>query len=561
MALREEQFETVGEFLKDYKPSLGEAVSAWSGSAAYGEGTAYFNVLATESATGEPLDQDKWKASPYYRDGLEFQEGLAENQWANNAKLFDERENRNFILSKTSTAQDVVGFMAAFGVGVVEPQNAAIGAGVGLGIGALARSGYRVFDVLKKASQAKSVAAQAAIGAGEGVVATAVTEPLNLYAADKAGSDYDIADSAWNLLTSTAFGAGLRAGGQKYINHMESKQVRMREKEIMSAAAAEGKALPIEQVQAFVDVEQKRDLTIERDSYIKQREETVAKLSEAEQANVRLYDDYYDIQNNKAIYAYGIDDPQIINALEVIRTNQKSASDKSLLKFLKSKGGVRNEGAELSTMGITSRTMPGLVNNKKGLSLDDAAELAQEAGFIKNRDVRELLDALDESNRGLKKTDDSNDKVLQEAQKFLDEEGIAVGEYLDKYNKAAPELDKEAAMIQSKITSPDIISHLRSSIAEVDAVLKDFPPDSEILPLAKAGVQKMLGQEEIQPYNRFLSQEDISRMSDEQKLLLDKVDEYQETGQLDEFDIAEAENAIEVEMQALNAARLCLTGN
>lgn len=555
MALKEIQRIDVDEGLRNYTPTLGEAIDAWSGAAMYGEGTLYFNALATEGPRGEPLDQDKWKTSPHYRDGLPFQEGLAENQWANNAKLFDERQNRNAILGKTSMAQDVVGFIAAFGVGTVEPQNAAIGAGIGYGIGALGRSGYRAFSLLEKVSKAKGIVAQATLGAGEGVVATAVTEPLNLYAADRAGSEYDLGDSAWNLLTSTAFGAGMRGGGQAYVNHMDSRQVKVREMEIMAAAASDGKALTPEHVQVIVDVEQKRDLTIERDTYIKQREETVARLSEAEQANVRLYDEMYDIENNKAMYAYGTDDPQIINALEIVRTGQKAAPDKSLFKLLKSKGGVRNEGGELSAMGINI----GLMNNKKGLTLDDAAIVAHEAGFIENPDSRELLDLMDEVNRGLKKTGD--DPAVSAAEKFLADEGITVSEYIGKYNKAAPELDKRVSEIKSSITSPDVVQHLRSSIKEVDDIIKAFPSDEVLLPKAKEAVQKMLGDDEPEPYNQFLTQEDAARLDDEQRQMLDQIDEYQETGQLDELDISEAENQVEIQRVALNAAHLCLTGS
>jgi hypothetical protein len=52
----------------------------------------------------------------------------------------------------------------------------------------------------------------------------------------------------------------------------------------------------------------------------------------------------------------------------------------SLINFIKSKGGLRPDG-ELDFIGLTSKTRPGVIS-KNGLSLDEAAELAQEAGYI-----------------------------------------------------------------------------------------------------------------------------------------------------------------------------------
>lgn len=556
MVARNLTFESDSEFDKNYKPTMSEAVGAYVDSAMYGEGTAEYNIKALQDPIGEPFTEEQYKTSGFYRDEMKFEPGYAQNQWENRAAEFDAKKQRDFILSKTSTAQDVVGFISALAVGILEPQNVVTGAVLGAGFGALVRSSARGIRLYESASVLK----KAGLGVAEGAVSAAATEPLNLYGADKGGSEYDLADSAWNVLTSSLFGAAMTGGGQAYKNHMASRDASIRVKELVVEAARDGKALPVEQASAVASLEEKVSLTNERDTYVKQRDELVNNLSQAEQANVRLYDEMYDIENNKAMYAYGIDDPQIVNALEVVRTQQKAAPDKSLFKFLKSKGGVRSEGGEFKAMGISGRTMPGMVNNKTGMTLDDAAIAAHEAGLIGNPDSKELPDLMDEVNRGLHKTT-GNDASVNAAEQFLADEGISATEYIAKYNKAAPELDKRVNEIKSTITSPDITARLRSSINEVDGILNDFPPDEVLLLQAKEAVRKMLSEEEPEPYNQFLSQEDVARLGDEQKQLLDQVDEYQESGQLDELDIAEAENAIEIQRAALNAGHLCLTGS
>lgn len=100
--------------------------------------------------------------------------------------------------------------------------------------------------------------------------------------------------------------------------------------------------------------------------------------------------------------------PQKINKIE---NQAKKEQGKSLLAFLKSKGGIKNTGGEL-----TGRDLhigyPGLVNNK-GLSLDDAALSAWEHGYLPGEadysgeigrpSINKLLEAIDDEMHGIKK--------------------------------------------------------------------------------------------------------------------------------------------------------------
>jgi len=67
----------------------------------------------------------------------------------------------------------------------------------------------------------------------------------------------------------------------------------------------------------------------------------------------------------------------------------------SLLNFIRSKGGIAGDRGDVRGMEI-----PNLLNNKRGLPLDTIAELAQEAGYIPERNINQLLEAIDREARG-----------------------------------------------------------------------------------------------------------------------------------------------------------------
>lgn len=76
----------------------------------------------------------------------------------------------------------------------------------------------------------------------------------------------------------------------------------------------------------------------------------------------------------------------------------------SLVDFLRDKGGLQDQGGELSSRDLqrdpTRKPGQKKLVNEKGLTLDQAAELAAEAGYIEERDLGALLDAIDKESRG-----------------------------------------------------------------------------------------------------------------------------------------------------------------
>jgi len=74
----------------------------------------------------------------------------------------------------------------------------------------------------------------------------------------------------------------------------------------------------------------------------------------------------------------------------------------SLGDFLKSKGGLQDQGGELAARNVDDarRAFQKKLVQPEGQTLDTAAELAAEAGYLEGRDINALLEAIDKESRG-----------------------------------------------------------------------------------------------------------------------------------------------------------------
>lgn len=94
---------------------------------------------------------------------------------------------------------------------------------------------------------------------------------------------------------------------------------------------------------------------------------------------------------------------QIDPLLDQIRAgeapSQREMRGPSLLEFIRDRGGLKDEGGELSARDF-GRQRPGLLNNVSGDSIDGMAEAAAESGYIADRDETLLMEAIDQELRG-----------------------------------------------------------------------------------------------------------------------------------------------------------------
>ena len=112
----------------------------------------------------------------------------------------------------------------------------------------------------------------------------------------------------------------------------------------------------------------------------------------------------------------------------LLRGHRKKDTRASLTKFLQSRGGLVDTGGELRGMDA-NKQVRGLINNKNGNNLDDAALAAWEAGYFPQNSERpsinELLEAIDEELRG-------NKRFASEAEENLQQQVNDLAEELDR---------------------------------------------------------------------------------------------------------------------------------
>ena len=120
----------------------------------------------------------------------------------------------------------------------------------------------------------------------------------------------------------------------------------------------------------------------------------------------------------------------------------KKYAPKSPLQVIKELGGIADDQGELAAMGITNKTLPGLLRKEgtKGVGIDDVGEKLYEVGYFKERPtVSEVLDFIDKELRNTTKgnraiTFSQDSTKYNEAKQFLDE-ADSLGINIDAINK------------------------------------------------------------------------------------------------------------------------------
>jgi hypothetical protein len=120
----------------------------------------------------------------------------------------------------------------------------------------------------------------------------------------------------------------------------------------------------------------------------------------------------------------------------------KKYAPKNPLQFIKELGGISDFQGELASLGITNKTLPGLLRKEgaKGAGIDQVGEKLWEAGYFKERPrVNEVLDFIKEELKNTKKgnratTFSEDNTKYNEAKQFLDETD-SLGINIDAINK------------------------------------------------------------------------------------------------------------------------------
>lgn len=281
--------------------------------------------------------------------------------------------------------------------------------------------------------------ARFARGGIEGAVGAAVVEPLVLGVATEEQADYGYMNSLLNLAFGTVLGAGLHVGGGA-----------------IADAVARRRGVPTlgERLRAMDPAIHEK---VGRAAVTQTATGRAIDLEPIARQDTRWHDINGPPEPTSAARFMPIDYQPTraqLDLVQAVRTGKiEAAEGQRLVDFLKSKGGIREEDAfrgELATRGITARRRPGLIR-KEGLTLDDAALAAQEAGFFPNRpvgpgavdferiQVGEFLDALREDVDGLAPRRNADNAEIQnrndtvrETAAFLERNGIRAADFSDR---------------------------------------------------------------------------------------------------------------------------------
>lgn len=199
-----------------YSPDTSDVLKAFTEEAFKGIGTGYADVQALNVSqlqrVGEPLTEETYKSSPYFRPGVPFSRDMTTESVKVLAEYHDDREKNAFIINHASNAQKAAGYTTAFSAGIFEPKNIATGVAASAIlspiVGGLAPAGSSLRRVLQLKKALGRYGDKAVIGGVEGMVAAAAAEPSNQYSASILKQDYGMSDSLWNIGLSTAFGIG-----------------------------------------------------------------------------------------------------------------------------------------------------------------------------------------------------------------------------------------------------------------------------------------------------------------------------------------------------------------
>lgn len=145
----------------------------------------------------------------------------------------------------------------------------------------------------------------------------------------------------------------------------------------------------------------------------------------------------------------------IVDMWSFVQETKKAKQPQSLIDFLRGRGGLLDQGKEISTIIDGARSRPGLIS-KSGMNLDDAALASWEAGFVTGADrptIADFLEAIREDisgNRVVRAADQSimdDLRIAREMESELDQLGLGKAKSAEDIEKhfRAPEGGSGAA--------------------------------------------------------------------------------------------------------------------
>jgi hypothetical protein len=197
---------------------------------AYGGSNQYENALAAQK---EAISKEDWPQHEYYREGMEWEEGLTPVAAKYRAEFYDARRSRDAILAKQTTMQKVMGFGVQMGVGLVDPVN--------------------FIPIIGPATKAKAIAGMGSI-AGRMLVSGAEAGIGNLGAnllvgpeLKRRGENINFEDYAWDTFIGSGVGMLFGGVGGAWAKHFkgETKEAVLRGLQQATLDVSDGKSVDV----------------------------------------------------------------------------------------------------------------------------------------------------------------------------------------------------------------------------------------------------------------------------------------------------------------------------
>ena len=382
------------------------------------------------------------------------------------------------------------------------------------------------------------VKGRTAIGAGEGLAGSLLTEPLYLGLSQQLQLDYSMGEALLNVGVGTLLGSG-----------------------IGTIAGVTARRLDIKEIA--------RDSGVPDDIFPEPQRITEAEaLAKSERTRQNILRNYKILGKhnvaNTVLRQFVTDNE--IDVSPVLPKSMPQPMD--LGRFVRQQGGIndqdttfRGELKSFDVKGIKGyyrgQTYVSGISNPDGVSLDKMAELANEAGYLKNRDTNELIDKLRETSKGnYTFAEQDQDLALQwrstvEAQNDFEKE-IANREAIRqqiKQTQGRELTDEEVAIISDRMmrTGDDIEE------AAYDVGIKLEQAEAELLARYAASPANDVGAD-VNSAERF--DELLPQVQDEFEFDAELeqneaiIRQYEENGDLDEADLKELEKIRQIEEKA-----------
>ena len=404
----------------------------------------YFTLEAAKD-NGQRLQQKDWEISEYYRDGIEVgPEGITTGEAALLAENYDRRQEIRFTLDRAGGGYRNFGEgVAQFGVSLVgsvlDPLN--IGASFIPVIGAAnfaslaSRVGVRrARDIMraKKRYTAAGVLPRKDLTAGqmvtrgavEGGFGAVVVEPIVLAAAEaEQDKDYTIMDSLMNVAFGTVLGGGLHVAAGSLSNKLRraKEETRRNLLSVALAQAVEGRRIDVEDI-ALTDPalrnEPSRPMSPETRRVIDEVQDGEAVMETTVTVNGKT----------KTTKRRRLES----DSLKILDP-ENEGRPKSLTQWVIENARIAKDTSDNRIKQIFGKEVSDRMLKKDGMSIEDAALAAQEAGYFPNKSgagaervtVDEFLQALNDdqasNGRVFSVFDDDKAYALGQAEKLLDE--------------------------------------------------------------------------------------------------------------------------------------------